>query len=77
MNIQSIILCLQDYWAKQNCLILNPYDEHVGAGTMSPNTFLKTLGEKPWNTAYVQPSRRPKDGRYGDNPNRLYQHHQM
>ncbi|MCL2253773.1 MAG: glycine--tRNA ligase subunit alpha [Lachnospiraceae bacterium] len=74
---QDIVLELQRYWSKQGCLLGNPYDIEKGAGTMNPNTFLKVLGSKPWNVAFVEPSRRPKDGRYGDNPNRLYQHHQF
>ena len=74
---QDVILALQSYWAAQGCAILQPYDEQVGAGTLSPATTLRALGPKPWRAAYVQPSRRPKDGRYGENPNRLYQHHQF
>lgn len=74
---QDIVLELQKYWSSQGCLLGYPYDVEKGAGTMNPNTFLKTLGPEPWNVAYVEPSRRPKDGRYGDNPNRLYQHHQF
>ena len=77
MTFQNLILTLQDYWAKQNCIIAQPYDVEKGAGTMNPSTFLRALGPEPWNVAYVEPSRRPKDGRYGDNPNRLYQHHQF
>lgn len=76
MNFQQMILKLQNYWAEQNCIIVQPYDVEVGAGTMSPMTFLRTIGPEPWNVAYVEPSRRPGDGRYGENPNRLYQHHQ-
>ena len=76
MTFQEIILNLQNYWAKQNCIIAQPYDVEKGAGTMSPYTFLKTLGPEPWRVAYVEPSRRPADGRYGENPNRVYQHHQ-
>ena len=76
MNFQDIILNLQDYWVTQKCLIQQPYDIEKGAGTMNPATFLRTLGPEPWNVAYVEPSRRPVDGRYGENPNRLYQHHQ-
>jgi glycyl-tRNA synthetase alpha chain len=76
MNFQDIILNLQAYWLKQGCLILQPYDLEKGAGTMNPATFLRALGPEPWNAAYVEPSRRPADGRYGENPNRLYQHHQ-
>ncbi|MFS0786288.1 glycine--tRNA ligase subunit alpha [Shouchella sp. 1P09AA] len=77
MNIQNMILTLQSYWAKQNCIIMNAYDTEKGAGTMSPHTLLRTIGPEPWNVAYVEPSRRPADGRYGENPNRLYQHHQF
>lgn len=77
LSVQGIILTLQNYWAKQGCLILNAYDTETGAGTMSPYTFLRSIGPEPWNAAYVEPSRRPDDGRYGKNPNRLYQHHQF
>ncbi|AMA72363.1 MULTISPECIES: glycine--tRNA ligase subunit alpha [Aneurinibacillus] len=77
MNFQDIILSLQNFWAKQNCIIVQPYDVEKGAGTMSPMTFLRSIGPEPWNVAYVEPSRRPADGRYGENPNRLYQHHQF
>ena len=76
MTFQNLILTLQNFWAKHNCVIAQPYDVEKGAGTMNPATFLRALGPEPWNVAYVEPSRRPKDGRYGDNPNRLYQHHQ-
>ncbi|MGI6576119.1 MAG: glycine--tRNA ligase subunit alpha [bacterium] len=76
MHFQDIILNLQNYWVQQECIILQPYDVEKGAGTMNPATFLKALGPEPWNVAYVEPSRRPTDGRYGENPNRLYQHHQ-
>jgi len=76
MNFQDIILTLEDFWKKQGCLLVQPYDLEVGAGTFHPFTFFKVLGEDPWKVAYVQPSRRPTDGRYGDNPNRLFQHHQ-
>lgn len=76
MNIQEMILSLQNYWAKQNCVLMQAYDTEKGAGTMSPYTLLRSLGPEPWNVAYVEPSRRPDDGRYGENPNRLYQHHQ-
>ncbi len=72
-----MILTLQEYWAKQNCMIMQAYDTEKGAGTMSPFTLLRTIGPEPWNVAYVEPSRRPADGRYGENPNRLYQHHQF
>jgi glycyl-tRNA synthetase alpha chain len=74
---QELILRLQDFWAKQGCVLQQPYDIEVGAGTMSPETFLRALGPRPYKVAYVQPSRRPADGRYGDNPNRLYKHMQM
>ena len=76
MTFQEIILTLQNFWAKQNCILMQPYDVEKGAGTMNPATFLRTLGPEPWNVAYVEPSRRPTDGRYGENPNRLFQHHQ-
>jgi len=77
LNLQDLILSLQRYWGKFGCIIGNPYDVEKGAGTMSPLTFLKALGPEPWQIAYVEPSRRPNDGRYGDNPNRLFQHHQF
>src|SRR5690625_5269748 len=77
LNIQEMILTLQEYWAKQNCILMQAYDVEKGAGTMSPMTLLRSLGPEPWNVAYVEPSRRPDDGRYGENPNRLYQHHQF
>ncbi|MCB9478563.1 MAG: glycine--tRNA ligase subunit alpha [Deltaproteobacteria bacterium] len=77
MNFQELILVLQDYWAKRNCLIVQPYDLEVGAGTFNPSTFLRALGPEPWNCAYVEPSRRPTDGRYGDNPNRLQHYYQF
>ncbi|MCR6110396.1 glycine--tRNA ligase subunit alpha [Bacillus sp. A301a_S52] len=77
MNVQNMILTLQEFWGKQNCLLLQPYDVEKGAGTMNPMTFLRSIGPEPWNVAYVEPSRRPTDGRYGENPNRLYQHHQF
>ena len=76
MNFQTIILKLQEFWAKQDCIMAQPYDIEKGAGTMNPSTFLRVLGPEPWRVAYVEPSRRPADGRYGDNPNRLFQHHQ-
>src|SRR4051812_2729823 len=76
LSFQGLILKLHDYWSRQGCAILQPYDVEVGAGTLSPMTVLRTLGPKPWKAAYVQPSRRPADGRYGENPNRLHQHHQ-
>jgi len=77
MDFQQIILSLQDFWAKRGCLIVQPYNSEVGAGTFNPATFLRALGPEPWNVAYVEPSRRPTDGRYGDNPNRLQQFHQF
>ena len=77
MNFQEMILALQRYWSKQGCIITQPYDVEKGAGTMNPNTFLRSLGPEPWKVCYVEPSRRPADGRYGENPNRLYQHHQF
>lgn len=77
VTIQKMIQILQSYWAEQGCLLLNAYDTEKGAGTMSPYTFLRAIGPEPWNAAYVEPSRRPADGRYGKNPNRLYQHHQF
>jgi glycyl-tRNA synthetase alpha chain len=77
MYFQEMISKLENYWSKQGCVILPPFDEQIGAGTLSPYTFLKVLGKKPWSVAYLQPSRRPADGRYGENPNRLYMHHQL
>ena len=77
LSMQDIILTLQQFWAKQGCMIMQSYDTEKGAGTMSPYTFLRAVGPEPWNVAYVEPSRRPADGRYGENPNRLYQHHQF
>ncbi len=74
---QDIILTLQRYWADQGCVILQPYDMEVGAGTFHPATTLRALGPDPWNVAYVQPSRRPTDGRYGENPNRLQHYYQF
>ena len=72
-----MILTLQQFWAAQGCVVLQPYDMEVGAGTFHPATTLRSLGSKPWNAAYVQPSRRPKDGRYGENPNRLQHYYQF
>ncbi len=77
LNFQSIIFTLQTYWASRGCLIGQPYYSQVGAGTMNPSTFLRVLGPEPWRVAYVEPSVRPDDGRYGVNPNRLQQHHQF
>eukprot|EP01041_Mallomonas_annulata_P016175 gene16174-33922_t len=76
LSFQDIILTLQSYWAKQGCALLQPYDMEVGAGTSHTATFLRALGPEPWKAAYVQPSRRPKDGRYGENPNRLQHYYQ-
>ena len=76
-TFQEIIINLQKYWSKQGCVILQPYDLEVGAGTFHPATTLRSLGPKPWKAAYVQPSRRPTDGRYGDNPNRLQHYYQF
>ena len=77
LSFQDTILNLQKYWSKEGCIILQPYDLEVGAGTFHPATTLRSLGTKPWRTAYVQPSRRPSDGRYGDNPNRLQHYYQF
>ena len=77
LAMQDIILTLQQFWAKQGCMLMQAYDNEKGAGTMSPYTFLRAIGPEPWNVAYVEPSRRPADGRYGENPNRLFQHHQF
>ncbi|MDB5512229.1 MAG: glyQ [Enterovirga sp.] len=76
-SFQGLILTLQTFWAAQGCVILQPYDMEVGAGTFHPATTLRALGPKPWRAAYVQPSRRPKDGRYGENPNRLQHYYQF
>lgn len=76
MNFQDLIMQLNQYWASRGCIILQPYDIEKGAGTMNPATFLKALGPEPWNAAYVEPSRRPTDGRYGENPNRLQHYYQ-
>ena len=76
-SFQDLILTLQHYWAEQGCVILQPYDMEVGAGTFHPATTLRALGPKPWRAAFVQPSRRPKDGRYGENPNRLQHYYQF
>ncbi|MBN9506018.1 MAG: glycine--tRNA ligase subunit alpha [Altererythrobacter sp.] len=75
-SFQDMILALHDYWSAQSCLILQPYDMRMGAGTFHPATTLRALGPEPWNAAYVQPSRRPTDGRYGENPNRLQHYYQ-
>ncbi|MDO4230548.1 MAG: glycine--tRNA ligase subunit alpha [Lautropia sp.] len=76
LTFQQIILRLQEYWDKQGCALLQPYDMEVGAGTFHTATFLRAIGPEPWRAAYVQPSRRPKDGRYGENPNRLQHYYQ-
>ena len=76
-TFQQLVLTLQDYWDKKGCAILQPYDMEVGAGTSHTATFLRSLGPEPWRAAYVQPSRRPKDGRYGENPNRLQHYYQF
>src|SRR5262249_18538251 len=76
-SFQDIIFKLKQYWADRGCIITEPYDVEVGAGTMCPETFLRVLGPKPYRVAYIQPSRRAADGRYGDNPNRLYKHQQL
>jgi len=76
MTFQELVLALESYWAKYGCAILQPYDVELGAGTMNPATFLRVLGPEPWNVAYVEPSRRPADGRYGENPNRLQHYYQ-
>lgn len=77
MTFQEIILTLQKFWSEQGCILAQAYDVEKGAGTMNPSTFLRVLGPEPWHVAYVEPSRRPADGRYGENPNRLFQHHQF
>src|SRR5512146_3044561 len=76
-TLQELILRLQNFWAERGCVLQQPYDLEVGAGTMAPETFLRVLGARPYKVAYVQPSRRPADGRYGENPNRLYKHTQL
>jgi len=76
MNFQELVLNLQNFWSEQKCIIAQPYDVEKGAGTMNPATFLRSLGPEPWNVAYVEPSRRPTDGRYGENPNRLQHYYQ-
>lgn len=77
MTFQGLVLALQEYWANQGCAILQPLDLEVGAGTFHPATFLRAIGPEPWSTAYVQPSRRPTDGRFGENPNRLQHYYQF
>lgn len=77
MKFQDLILGLQNYWGSQGCVLSQPYDIETGAGTMNPHTFLKALGPEPWKVAYVEPSRRPADGRYGENPFRVHKHYQF
>src|SRR5512135_3424926 len=77
LDFQSIIMTLQDFWAKHGCLIWQPYYSQVGAGTLNPATSLRVLGPEPWNVAYVEPSIRPDDARYGENPNRMQMHYQL
>lgn len=77
MYFQDLMQKLLNYWGNKGCLIMEPYDTEKGAGTMSPHTFLRALGPEPWKVVYVEPSRRPADARYGENPNRVYQHHQL
>lgn len=77
MYFQELMLKLLEYWGSKGCIILEPYDVEKGAGTMNPHTFLRALGPEPWKVVYVEPSRRPADARYGENPNRVYQHHQL
>jgi glycyl-tRNA synthetase alpha chain len=77
LDFQRLILRLQEFWAERGCVLQQPYDVEVGAGTMHPETFLRVLGPEPYRVAYIQPSRRPADGRYGENPNRLYKHMQL
>lgn len=77
LTFQALISTLQQFWAKEGCALMQPYDMEMGAGTFHDSTFLRAIGEEPWNAAYVQPSRRPTDGRYGDNPNRLQRYYQF
>jgi glycyl-tRNA synthetase alpha chain len=77
LNIQQLVLGLQTYWADYGCAVVQPYDIEKGAGTFHPATFLRSLGPEPWRAAYVEPSRRPTDGRYGDNPNRVQRFYQF
>lgn len=77
MNLQEMIFRLGRFWSDRGCLVVQPYDIEMGAGTMSPHTFLRALGPEPWNAAYIQPSRRPSDGRYGENPDRLFAYYQF
>jgi glycyl-tRNA synthetase alpha chain len=77
VTLQQLIFTLSEFWASRGCVLQQPLDVEMGAGTMHPETFLRVLGPSPWNVAYVQPSRRPADGRFGENPNRLFKHHQF
>ena len=77
LSFQQLILRLNDFWDRQGCVLLQPYDMEMGAGTFHTATFLRAVGPEPWSAAYVQPSRRPKDGRYGENPNRLQHYYQF
>ena len=77
MTFQELILSIQRFWSDQGCVLQQPYDIEIGAGTMHPDTFFRVLGPDPWKVGYCQPSRRPVDGRYGDNPMRLYKHYQF
>ena len=76
-TFQELILQLETFWVRRDCVLQQPYDVEMGAGPLHPDTFLRVLGPQPYRVAYVQPSRRPADGRYGENPNRLYKHHQL
>ncbi|MEL6186960.1 MAG: glycine--tRNA ligase subunit alpha, partial [Myxococcota bacterium] len=76
-SFQELVLRLMSFWAERGCLLMQPFDAEKGAGTYNPSTFLRAIGPEPWRAAYVEPSRRPTDGRYGENPNRLYRHHQF
>ena len=77
LSFQDLLLKLEEYWTRRDCILQQPYDIEVGAGTMHPETFLRVLGPHPYRVVYAQPSRRPADGRYGENPNRLYKHTQL
>ena len=77
LSFQDLLLTLEQYWTERDCILQQPYDIEVGAGTMHPETFLRVLGPRPYRVVYAQPSRRPADGRYGENPNRLYKHTQL
>ena len=77
MNFQDLLLALTRFWGDRDCVLQMPYDLEVGAGTMNPDTFFRSLGPEPWRVGYCEPSRRPVDGRYGDNPYRLYKHYQF